>query len=485
MRVDLSRIALAALACALVGGAGCAHAPRRSGAFVRSAATSAARPSAARRPFGSEPLGAKKKRRFRGGLDWDDNKLYDEWIKSGAPGGAIELDDAGEIDLDSPPDAALASSNLRDEDFELDLAAQLLNAPVQRGGGQPSRLVAPAAPIDRAARAMRERDAMREEAAIAETLQARVQQQAQRQQQASSAQAPALPPPPPTPSEARATSSSAAAGATYTPPDRARATPIPDPAPPPPLPLDLIRAAAADEEAASVVDAAKAAAVGDEIKSSIEMDGWVRQGYSWVRDPSADAASLAARPRPPRMSVPVPPSMRSFVLAREAGEFKQPLLWPETHWRAAWVTAVDARQHRCLKATWANFNVQIAHNFADVPALADDAYGLPEPEGSGPSEAVLTLAEEAIMKAEMAFAITGLPAIADASSVELLANPNARSDKRYIFRGEVRRTRARACAHARTHTHTCTHREPRSRPHHARVAWAWPACAPPLSALVR
>jgi hypothetical protein len=120
-----------------------------------------------------------------------------------------------------------------------------------------------------------------------------------------------------------------------------------------------------------------------------------------------------------------------------------------------------------------------------VPALADDAYGLPEPEGSGPSEAVLTLAEEAIMKAEMAFAITGLPAIADASSVELLANPNARSDKRYIFRGEVRRTRARACAHARTHTHTCTHREPRSRPHHARVAWAWPACAPPLSALVR
>ena len=63
-------------------------------------------------------------------------------------------------------------------------------------------------------------------------------------------------------------------------------------------------------------------------------------------------------------------------LAREAGELKAQLLWPETHWRAAWVTAVDARQHRCLQATWANFNVRIVHNFDDLPPLAEDAYGV-------------------------------------------------------------------------------------------------------------
>lgn len=408
-------------------GMGCAHRPS---AFVGRAGV--ARPSAvpsARamrgRPHGVDALGSKKKpkRKFRGGMDWDDARLYDEWIKAGAPD-EFDFSDAEEVDLDSPPDTTLS---LDDEELEEELAEQLLaraagarqREPTATAGARAPRAAVPSewAPQDAPdtrRRRVSERARQTEDDAIAAALGATL---------------PRAPPnwPPDVDEEQHGEVSvserSSARGGQ--PSAQAASRPPPTPA----AALDLMSAAADAEAAEQRYDGTKRYEPGHET-SAISMPGWVRVGHAWTRDPDSPPPAPSA---PPKHSVACPPSMRAHILARQAGEVAPPRLWPDTHWKAAWATALDEKQHRALRATWANFNVKVALNFPDVPTLSTDTYGA----GDEVEASTLSIADEAIMKAEMAFFASGLPSIADATSLELLANPNSRNDKRYVFRGKV------------------------------------------------
>ncbi|KAJ1636816.1 hypothetical protein T492DRAFT_358470 [Pavlovales sp. CCMP2436] len=402
---------------------------------------SAAPGAAARRPhrLGLEPVGAKpKKRKFRGGLDWDDARLYDEWIKAGAPE-EFDFTDIEEIDLESgPPDPALS---LLEEEL-LDAAAeQILTRPptpqrepapaMAASGGrrvvdEPGPEEEAAAPSRRKGRGPERASEAAEDAAIAATLKAMPRISSNWMDSGADEGAMG--------SDGEADS----AGAVRT---------------------DASASGVAGGEAAGL----GLSAVGpDKPDSPFDMPGWVQVGHAWTR--SGEPPEPAPGPRRPKFSVPVPASMKTHILAREAGEVVEQVLWPDSNWRAAWATAVDDRTHRGMVMTYANFNIKISTNFPDVPALAGDSYGIEEAE----SGASLTIGDEALMKAEMAFRASGLPSIAEATSVELLANPNARNDKRYVFRGEVR-TRA-----------MCPSTGMRCRSPPPRVRLPPAACCPPI-----
>lgn len=405
--------------------------------------------SAARRPHGLEALGSKKKRKFRGGVDWDDSRLYDEWIKAGAPD-EFDFSNMGEIDLDSPPETTVS---IDDEELETKLAEQLLaraESQLQREPMSSSRdrpfapeqaAWTPASAQQGLAEPRRRRRvgvtaSASEEEAIAAALErmpsasARWSPDALDGQGAEGAGAdapyaagdgrPSMAQPRGAGSGASVAAASAAAAIV----GRGGA---------PPGSVDLLGLAEQEEQpapAGGADDGRSRYEAGSET-SGVDMPGWERVGHSWTRVEPPKPPDPEATPR---YSVPCPPSLKAYILARQAGQVEETRLWPDTHWRAAWATAVDEKQHRCLKATWANFNVKIVTNFEDVPDLVGDTYGAgDEVEGNG-----LSIADEALMKAEMAFAASGLPSIADASSLELLANPNSRNDKRYVFRGQVR-----------------------------------------------
>lgn len=397
----------------------------RSGA-ARPSAVPAAR-AAARRPHSVESLGSKKKRKFRGGvgMDWDDARLYDEWIKAGAPD-EFDFNSVEEIDLDSPPETTIS---LEDEELEGELAAQLLaraGSPLQRqparsGGArarasEPSEMAPAAAPRGSAGG---RGSGGSEEQAFAAAMRELPARQPPGAEERWGGEERAADAPTPVPLAVRSGGPGASLFSA----------------------VDML--SYADEEAEAEEDDGRHRYEPGSETSGMDMPGWELVGHAWVRsEPPAPVDPSA----PPKHSVKCPPSLRAHMAARQRGEVEEEKLWPETHWRAAWATAVDPKQHRCLRATWANFNVKIAHNFADVPALAGDTYGA----GEGGEAPALSIADEALMKAEMAYFASGLPSIADASSLEVLANPNSRNDKRYVFRGEVRaRPRAVAAAGSR------------------------------------
>ena len=121
----------------------------------------------------------------------------------------------------------------------------------------------------------------------------------------------------------------------------------------------------------------------------------------------------------PFAGVDVSPTLAAFVAAVSAGEEDVPEAYPASEWAHVFATAMEDKRFIELQNTWANLRVLLHANFADVaiPVDADDE---------------LEAEARALMKARAVFEATGLPTLAECTSMHVMED-GARPPSETLF----------------------------------------------------